>query len=126
MFISGNHIIVGGEATTTLSLTPVSIDHYIREVLVDIGYNSFLRSKGFTDNHVYITHDYKIESYVSSQSPDIANGVGINKGFNDNGIFFGYACGGQGSKTRLCSSRVDCSLNQEERTVMSFIESHVL
>lgn len=91
VFISGNHIIVGGEATTTLSLTPVSIDHYIREVLVDIGYNTFLRSKGFTDRHVYISHDYKIESYVSSQSPDIANGVGINKGFNDNGIFFGYA-----------------------------------
>ena len=91
VFITGNHIIVGGEATTTLPLTPIGIDPYIREVLVDIGYNSFLRSKGFTENQVYISHDYKIESYVSRQSPDIANGVGINKGFNDNGIFFGYA-----------------------------------
>ena len=37
-----------------------------------------------------------------------------------------YACGGQGSKTRLCSSRGDCSVKQEERTVMSFTEAHRL
>lgn len=37
-----------------------------------------------------------------------------------------YACGGQGSKTRFNSSRVDCSLSQEERTVMSFNEARRL
>ena len=37
-----------------------------------------------------------------------------------------YACGGQGNKTRFNSSRVDCSLKQEERFVRSFIEAHRL
>ena len=91
VFITGNRIIVGGEATTTLQLNAVSLEHLIREVLVDIGYNSLLYTKGFTDREVYTVNDYKIESYVATQSLDIAKGVGINKGFNDNGIFFGYA-----------------------------------
>ena len=37
-----------------------------------------------------------------------------------------YACGGQGSKARHCSSRVDCSLKQEERFVRTFNEAHRL
>ena len=37
-----------------------------------------------------------------------------------------YACGGQGNKTRFNSSRVDCSLKQEERFVRTFNESHRL
>lgn len=91
VFITNNKIIVGGEATTTLSLTPSFLSLIIREVLIDIGYNSSLRKKGFTQREVYIANDYNIESYVIPQSPDIASGVGISKGFNDNGIFFGYA-----------------------------------
>lgn len=91
VFITDNHVIVGGEATTTLSLTSTSIEPYIKEVLVDIGYNTSLRNKGFTKSEVYTSNDYKISSFVIPQSPDIAKGVGIEKGFNDNGIFFGYA-----------------------------------
>lgn len=91
VFITDNHIIVGGEATTTLPLSSISIEPYIREVLVDIGYSINLRNKGFSEYEVYTLNDYKIHSYVNSQSPDIAKGVGIDKGFNDNGIFFGYA-----------------------------------
>lgn len=37
-----------------------------------------------------------------------------------------YACGGQGSKIRYSSNLVDCSMNQEERFVRTFIEAHVL
>ena len=91
VFITNNKIIIGGEATTTLQLTPSFLEPIIREVLVDIGYNSLLRKKGFTVKEVYIANDYSIESYIIPQSPDIAQGVGIAKGFNDNGIFFGYA-----------------------------------
>ena len=70
VFITDNHIIVGGEATTTLPLTSTSIEPYIRETLVDIGYNSSLRNKGFTKKQVYISNDYKIHSFVIPQSPD--------------------------------------------------------
>ena len=91
VFITNNKIIIGGEATTSLKLTPSFLEPFIREVLVDIGYNSNLRKKGFSIREVYTVNDYSTESYISPQSPDIANGVGISKGFNDNGIFFGYA-----------------------------------
>lgn len=50
----------------------------------------------------------------------------VNKLRSTVGTIGAYACGGQGSKTRFNSSRVDCSLKQEERTVMSFIEAHCL
>lgn len=91
VFITNNKIIIGGEATTTIPLTPSYLESIIRETIVDIGYNNSLRKKGFTTKEVYTVNDYQIESYVIPQSPDIANGVSINKGFNDNGIFFGYA-----------------------------------
>ena len=50
----------------------------------------------------------------------------LNKIRSTAGTVGTYACGGQGSKIRLNSNFVDCSLNQEERTVMSFIEAHRL
>lgn len=91
VFITNNKIIVGGEATTSINLTPSYLEPLIREVVVDIGYNSSLRKKGFSIREVYTANDYSIESYVIPQSPDISQGVSISKGFNDNGIFFGYA-----------------------------------
>ena len=50
----------------------------------------------------------------------------VNKLRSTVGTIGTYACGGQGNKARFNSSRVDCSLNQEERTVMFFIEANRL
>lgn len=50
----------------------------------------------------------------------------VNKLKSTVGTIGTYACEGQGSKIRLNSNLVDCSLKQEERTVMSFIEAHCL
>ncbi len=50
----------------------------------------------------------------------------VNKIRSTVGTIETYACGGQGSKTRIRPSRVDCSMKQEERFVRTFIEAHGL
>lgn len=89
-----NKVIIGGEAKTTLDLTPKGLEKIIFNCLDKIGYNQTLRKK-FSKNDVYINEDYEILSFVNPQSPDIAKGttdlISSEPGFNDQGTYVGYA-----------------------------------
>ncbi len=77
-------VVVGGEITTRAKIPYSQI---VRKVVEDIGYND--SSTGF---------DYKtcaVMIALGTQSPDIAQGVGVtgsdNQGAGDQGLMFGYA-----------------------------------
>ena len=76
--------IVAGEMTTS---TYVDLEDLIREVIIDIGYNS--SEVGFDG------HTCAVLNAIGKQSPDIAMGVNesANKeqGAGDQGLMFGYA-----------------------------------
>ena len=76
--------IVAGEMTTT---TYVDLEDLIREVILDIGYNS--SEVGFDGNSCAVINA------IGKQSPDIAMGVDESadkeQGAGDQGIMFGYA-----------------------------------
>ena len=62
--ISGKHLIIAGEITTTALMDYKSI---AKQVISQIGYNS--REKGFNPDEA------EIECIIQTQSPDIAIGV---------------------------------------------------
>jgi S-adenosylmethionine synthetase len=83
-FVKTGMVLVGGEVTTTAW---VDVEHIVREVIRNIGYNS---SK--------IGFDWEscaVMSALGKQSPDIAQGVrrteAALQGAGDQGIMFGYA-----------------------------------
>jgi S-adenosylmethionine synthetase len=83
-FLKTGAVIVGGEITTTAW---VDLEELIRQVVVDIGYDS---SKVGFDGHTC-----SVINMIGKQSPDIAQGVDReipeNQGAGDQGLMFGYA-----------------------------------
>ena len=92
--IFDNKVIVGGEAKTTLDLSPEALKPIVQHVLREVGYNLALREK-FSKEDVYIDSDYEVLSFVNKQSPDIAKGttdlINGEPGFNDQGTYCGFA-----------------------------------
>ena len=80
--------LIGGEATT--SLTEDDIVAIAKHAVASVGYNDKYR-KRFSEKDCYVAADYEYEYVVNRQSPDIAQGVGSDRGWNDQGIYFGYA-----------------------------------
>lgn len=78
-FASANEIFIAGQLTTN---AVIDIDHIVREKIKEIGYDN---SKTDID---YAT--CKIETNITKQSSDIAQGVDIG-GAGDQGIMFGFA-----------------------------------
>jgi len=90
IFISGNHIIIGGEVKTVASVDSTFYENIAREVLKKIGYPEI----GFKKGETLFPDETEIEVYVSVQSPDITMGVvkaNDEIGAGDQGIMFGYA-----------------------------------
>jgi len=85
--VTENLVVIAGEVTAKTELSESYIEHVIRKLITDIGYDD--PSLGFCGDTV------KIEQHIHKQSPDIAAGVDASKtkeqGAGDQGIMFGYA-----------------------------------
>lgn len=89
-YAKSNMVIVGGEITTRAPLDYVKI---ARQAIRDIGY--------VNDDDVFHADKVFVNVMVTTQSPDIAQGVDARKakgkktakqGAGDQGLMFGYAC----------------------------------
>jgi S-adenosylmethionine synthetase len=97
-FVKSNMVVVGGEITIPkIGRKPIgeviNIDKTIRDAVRGIGY--------VNDDDVFHADKIFINNYLTTQSPDIAQGVDAKKaegkktaeqGAGDQGIMFGYAC----------------------------------
>ena len=97
-FVKSNVVVVGGEITIPkIGQKPIgsviNLDSVIREAVRGIGY--------VNDDDVFHADRIFINNYLTTQSPDIAQGVDAKKadgkkhaeqGAGDQGIMFGYAC----------------------------------
>ncbi len=89
--VKDNHVILAGEITTQ---AVVDYEAIVRQVVDCIGYRTT------ADDEVFNTASVEVTNYLSTQSPDIAQGVdacaaegkdGSEQGAGDQGIMFGYA-----------------------------------
>ncbi|MDD2452207.1 MAG: methionine adenosyltransferase, partial [Sulfurovum sp.] len=90
-FLSGNHIIIGGEVKTSATTNDAFYKDITKKALHKIGYPE---SKGFERGETLYPDEADIHVYVSEQSPDITQGVekaDEEIGAGDQGIMFGYA-----------------------------------
>jgi S-adenosylmethionine synthetase len=97
-FVKSNMVVVGGEITIpALGTKPIdsriNVCDVIRQAIAEIGY--------VNDDDVFHADRVFINNYLTTQSPDIAQGVDAKKakgkatgeqGAGDQGIMFGYAC----------------------------------
>ena len=89
-YVKSNIVIVGGEITTKAKL---DFEKIVRKAIREIGY--------VNDDDVFHADKVFINNIITSQSPDIAQGVDARKakgkktaeqGAGDQGLMFGYAC----------------------------------
>lgn len=79
---AGGTVCLAGEVTVPQGVSP-RYEDIVRQVLEDIGY---------TDPAAGFWHQFpRFHLYISTQSSDIAAGVGDAVGAGDQGLFFGYA-----------------------------------
>jgi S-adenosylmethionine synthetase len=97
-FVKSNMVVVGGEITIPkIGRKPIgsviNVEQVIRDAVRGIGY--------VNDDDVFHADRIFINNYLTTQSPDIAQGVDAKKaegkkhaeqGAGDQGIMFGYAC----------------------------------
>lgn len=90
VFISGKHIIIGGEVKTKASLDSYFYEKIAKKALKQIGYPEV----GFERGETLFPDETDVHVYVSTQSPDITMGVVKEEGeigAGDQGMMFGYA-----------------------------------
>ncbi|MDO4816832.1 MAG: methionine adenosyltransferase [Akkermansia sp.] len=89
--VKDSHVVLAGEITTQAK---IDYDKIVRDTIREIGYRTP------EDDELFNAETVKIENYLSTQSPDIAQGVdareaegkdGAEQGAGDQGIMFGFA-----------------------------------
>jgi S-adenosylmethionine synthetase len=89
-YAKSNVVVVGGEITTRASLDYTAL---VRQAIRDIGYTN--------DDDIFHADKVFVMNIITSQSPDIAQGVDARaaagkdtdeQGAGDQGLMFGYAC----------------------------------
>ena len=88
VMIKNNDVFLGGEITSQFKLDDEQIEMFVKSAISSIGYNKDY-NRVWGDNAIDI-NKVKVTSLISQQSPNISDGVD-NKGWGDQGIFFGYA-----------------------------------
>jgi S-adenosylmethionine synthetase len=90
VFISGKHIIIGGEVRTKVPVDAAFYENIAIKALKKIGYPE----AGFERGETFFPDEAEVHVYVSAQSPDITMGVEKEDseiGAGDQGMMFGYA-----------------------------------
>jgi S-adenosylmethionine synthetase len=86
--IKDNHVSLAGEVTTKANFSHEDIEGFVRTAVNIIGYTPEYQKK-FGMHNTICGDVLNVDSYIYSQSPDIA--VGVNRdAWGDQGIFFGY------------------------------------
>jgi S-adenosylmethionine synthetase len=85
--IKGNVVNLAGEITSKAKFTKKQIERFVKMAVNDIGYTKHYQRKWGKENTI-CGADIKVNTYISEQSPDIAQGL---DGWGDQGIFFGCA-----------------------------------
>lgn len=91
VFLSGNHIVIGGEVRTSATIDEGFYKTAALDALQSIGYPE----KGFERFETVYPQEAEIRVLVSRQSGDISIGVDQSSGelgAGDQGMMFGYAC----------------------------------
>ena len=91
VFVAGKHIIIGGEVTSSLSVTIEEYKEIVHDALAKIGYNG---NPYFTKEECLHPEDIDVQVLLNRQSADINQGVDQEDGeigAGDQGIMFGYA-----------------------------------
>jgi len=89
VFISGKHVIIGGEVKTTVMLNDAFYEDIVQKAFKQIGYPEI----GFDRGETFFPDEAQIHTYVSTQSPDTMGVVKADNeiGAGDQGMMFGYA-----------------------------------
>lgn len=90
VFISGKHVIIGGEVKTKVPLDHAFFEEIVQKAFEQIGYPE----SGFERGETFYPDEAQVHTYVSTQSPDITMGVVKEDneiGAGDQGMMFGYA-----------------------------------
>lgn len=90
VMIKGNMVHLAGEVTSKIYFSYDDYKGFVKQALREIGYTEAYYAAW--DGKVINPEEITIEVDITSQSPEIAQGVdSMNLGWGDQGIFFGYA-----------------------------------